>query len=293
MSVEKSVQDIYKSYVATGSVKKLMTDIKLQGIQENDPRISQIAELSKERDQKDKRIDYDSFSKRSTNCSSLLRKFSERQFVIPHFEKFAKAIEDIYWKCKSNTSGTNSSDIPQLASVPDHWGVSICTIDGQRFQIGDSSVGFSIQNCSKPLTYAIAIEQLSPELVHKFVGQEPMGRMTNEMVLDYNKKPHNPLINSGAIVTASLVYTLTNVGQKSSMAEKFDMVKSTLEAAGGLESFGFDNAIYHAKKDAGDTNFALGYFLKEKNVFPEGTNMLESLDFYFQVNWLLLYSHFN
>lgn len=77
--------------------------------------------------------------------------------------------------------------IPQLARVnSDFWGVSVCTIDGQRFSIGDSNVPFTLQSCSKPLTYAIALEILGQELVHQYVGQEPSGRNFNELVLDYN-----------------------------------------------------------------------------------------------------------
>jgi len=279
MSSEKSIQDIYKSYIATGTTNKLIKDIKAQGIQENDPRIEQIAELAKERDEK---VDYDNFSRRVTPCCGLLKKFAERQFVIPNFEKFSKTIEEIYWKCKSNTSGKNANYIPELARVPDHWGVSVCTVDGQRFQIGDTGVPFSIQSCCKPLSYAIACEYLTKKVVHKYIGQEPSGRMFNEMVLDHNKKPHNPMINAGAIATASLIYTLVE-GGKRSMAQKFDMVKTWMEKAGAYERFGYEESIYRSEKQAADRNFALGYFMKENNVFPENTNMLESLDFYFQV----------
>ncbi|XP_070503108.1 glutaminase kidney isoform, mitochondrial-like [Chironomus tepperi] len=283
MSSEKSIQEIYKSYVATGSVKKFMNDIKAQGIQENDPRLSQIAELTKEREQKEKKVDYENFARRSTPCCGLMKKFSERQFVIPNFEKFTKTIEDLYWRIKPNTTGKNAAYIPQLASIPDYWGISICTVDGQRFQIGDTGNGFSIQSCCKPLNYAIACEYLTSDVVHKFIGQEPSGRMFNEMVLDHNNQPHNPMINSGAIATASLIYTLIDGDQRRSMADKFDMVKTWMERAGGNERFGFNNSIYLSEKEVADRNFALGYFMKENKVFPEKTNMLESLDFYFQL----------
>ena len=39
---------------------------------------------------------------------------------------------------------------------------------------------------SKPITYAIALNELGNETVHKYVGTEPSGRMFNAIVLDYN-----------------------------------------------------------------------------------------------------------
>lgn len=69
---------------------------------------------------------------------------------------------------------------------PNYWGVSICTIDGQRFSIGDVNIPFTLQSCSKPLTYAIALHQLGEKEVHKYVGQEPSGRNFNELILDHN-----------------------------------------------------------------------------------------------------------
>lgn len=119
----------------------------------------------------------------------LISKAFRHQFVIPDFLNFTKDIEDIYWKCKSNADGKVAAYIPQLSRVnPDYWGVSVCTIDGQRFSIGDVSLPLTLQSCSKPLTYAIALEMLGQEVVHQYVGQEPSGRNFNELILDYNSK---------------------------------------------------------------------------------------------------------
>lgn len=38
---------------------------------------------------------------------------------------------------------------------------------------------------SKPLTYAMALDDLTPEVVHQYVGQEPSGVSFNEIALDY------------------------------------------------------------------------------------------------------------
>lgn len=126
----------------------------------------------------------------SDNIALIGRAF-RNQFVIPDFQGFTKDIEEIYWKCKSNADGKVASYIPQLARVnPDYWGVSICTIDGQRFGIGDTKIPFTIQSCSKPLTYALALEKVGATTVHQYVGQEPSGRNFNELVLDYNSEEH-------------------------------------------------------------------------------------------------------
>lgn len=118
---------------------------------------------------------------------TLIAKAFRHQLVIPNFAEFTKDIVAIHENCKSNTRGTVASYIPQLSCMnPKHWGVSVCTTDGQRFSTGDTNIPFTIQSCSKPLTYAIALETLGQETVHEYVGQEPSGRNFNELILDYN-----------------------------------------------------------------------------------------------------------
>lgn len=128
------------------------------------------------------------FSIISTNIGLISRAF-RHHFIIPEFQEFSKDIESIYWKCKDNINGKVASYIPQLSRVnPDYWGISVCTIDGQRFSIGDVNLPFTLQSCSKPLTYGFALDQLGASLVHEYVGQEPSGRNFNELVLDHNSE---------------------------------------------------------------------------------------------------------
>ena len=57
-----------------------------------------------------------------------------------------------------------------------------------RLSRGDTEIAFSLQSTVKPLIYGFVLNDLSPEVVHKYVGQEPSGRSFNELTLDYQSK---------------------------------------------------------------------------------------------------------
>lgn len=96
----------------------------------------------------------------SPNIVLITRAFRS-QFVIPDFQDFIKDIEEMYWSAKSNTDGKLASYIPQLARAnADSWGISVCTIDGQRFSIGKIRMhryGFDSQ-----LALVIATQNFKP-----------------------------------------------------------------------------------------------------------------------------------
>ena len=90
------------------------------------------------------------------------------------------------FQCKSNTDGAPADYIPQLASFgPQHWGAAICTIDGQRYSIGDANVPFTMQSACQAITYAICLNELGADRVHSFQGKEPSGRAGDDIVLDH------------------------------------------------------------------------------------------------------------
>lgn len=159
----------------------------------------------------------------------LISRALRHHFVIPEWQEFCAQLEEFYWNCKVLVGGKNADYIPQLEKFdPNYWGVSCCSIDGQRFSIGDTDIPFTIQSCGKPITYAIALSELGANIVHNYVGQEPSGRIFNELVLDCNKKPHNPMVNAGAIVICSLLLYLIEVNRLILIANYFKRITYSL-----------------------------------------------------------------
>ncbi|XP_037539923.1 glutaminase kidney isoform, mitochondrial [Nematolebias whitei] len=212
------------------------------------------------------------------NNIMLLTKAFRKKFIIPDFEKFTERINKMYESAHKQEGGCVANYIPQLAKFsPELWGVSLCTIDGQRYSVGDTKVPFCLQSCVKPLEYAIAVHELGSEHVHRFVGKEPSGFKFNKLSLNEEDKPHNPMVNAGAIVISSLIKPHAN------KAERFDFIMEFLKKTAGAEYVGFSNATFQSERETGDRNYAIGYYLKEKKCFPDSADMTAALDFYFQL----------
>lgn len=119
----------------------------------------------------------------------ILHKALQKELAIPDFGKFCDEIKEMYNKCASNFDGQVACYIPQLARYsPDLWACSICTVDGQRYSLGDVKKPFTMQSCSKPFTYGIVLNELGEDIVHRYIGHEPSGRNFNEICLDNSSK---------------------------------------------------------------------------------------------------------
>lgn len=200
-----------------------------------------------------------------------------KRLVVPDFEAFCKEISRIFGETNQLKGGKVADYIPQLARVsPNRFAVSICTVDGQRFSLGDSKENFCLQSTCKTINYALAIEEHGTDYVHGHVGREPSGRSFNELSLNDLGLPHNPLINAGAIMCSSMLRTQLNP------ADRYDYVEDAWSRLCGGRPVTFDNAVYLSERETADRNFALAYFMRENNAFPAGTNLQETLDLYFQ-----------
>lgn len=118
--------------------------------------------------------------------------------------------------------------------------------------------------------------------------KESSASTNSTILLSFTVKPHNPMINAGAILVCSLLKSLDK--PEMTLAEKFDYVMSFFSRLAGNEVLGFNNAVFLSEREAADRNYALGFYMREHKCYPEKTNLRECMDFYFQVkkNYLLI-----
>lgn len=125
----------------------------------------------------------------------------------------------------------------------------------------------------------MAIQENGAEAVFRHIGREPSGRPCSEMILDTRRtphSPHNPLINAGAIMACSLIRT------KKPLAERVKRVLETWSKLTGGTNVKVDQKVAKAESEYDSRNRCLAYMMQEARAFPEGANLTETLELYFQ-----------
>jgi glutaminase len=127
---------------------------------------------------------------------------------LPSSDRVRALVQDAYERFKSNTDGENSKVYPALARVPsDLFGVCVVGTSGNVHAAGDAEHEFTIMSVSKPFLFALVGEALGVQAVREKVGVNATGLAFNSLEgIERNSDGRtNPMVNSGAIATTSLV----------------------------------------------------------------------------------------
>ena len=247
------------------------------GILPDDPRIQEALAGLTATEGASKQISFGQFKALAQHNSSLIRRAVEGNLAVPDFPALTGDLDRMYAELLPVTSGSVADYIPQLRRVdPDQLAIAVCTVDGQRFSAGDARTAFCLQSVSKTVSYCLALEEHGQDEVHRRVGREPSGQSFNELALNPKGLPHNPMVNAGAIMTTSLIRPDLDI------ADRFDHVAATWARLTGGGRVGFNNAVYLSERQTADRNFALGYSMRESGAFRPGTDLQQTLEFYFQ-----------
>jgi glutaminase len=272
---------LYNLFLEAGQtelpVQRLTERLRAAGILSDDPRAREIFDrLGQDKDARSIATSGE-FTELFALNPSLIRRVAEDSLVIPDWDEFCRSIALICQEAVNVAGGKVAAYIPELASVPaEKFGLSICSVDGQRMHYGDAKDSFSIQSISKTVSYCLASEEVGPQALHAHIGREPSGHSFNAITLDPNRRPHNPMINAGAIVSCSLIKS------EKSASERFAHVFDTWKRLTANGDVSFNNTVFLSERDSADRNFALAYFLRENAAFPKNTSISATLDFYFQ-----------
>jgi len=107
------------------------------------------------------------------------------------------------------------------------------------------------------------------------VGVEPSGVSFNAITLNPDNLPHNPLINAGAIMIASLIKP------EFEDSARFSYCMNIWDRLCG-DKVTYDNTVFLSERNSADTNFALAYLMKSKSAFESNVEISRALEFYFQ-----------
>src|SRR5512137_2024872 len=165
-------------------------------------------------------------------------------------------LENLHQRLAAKDGGALANYIPELAKANPAWfGISLVTMDGIDYSVGDSAQRFTIQSISKAFVFATALADRGHEYVSGKVGVEPSGDAFNSISLDpQSGAPLNPMINAGAIAVASIV------GGESPEAQ-WQRIEAALAAFAG-HALPMDEAVYRSESETGYRNRAIAWMLK-------------------------------
>ncbi|WP_317230640.1 glutaminase A [Clavibacter sp. MX14-G9D] len=153
--------------------------------------------------------------------------------------------------------GAVDDSIPQLADAdPGLAGIALVTPDGRTHRAGDSTHPFSVQSAVKPFLFALALADTDGDALDA-VGIEPTGEAFDAIKLESGTgRPPNPMVNAGAILTASLV-------RGSSLAERSERILAGLGAFAGRR-LEVDEEVAESERLLGDRNHALAHLMRSE-----------------------------
>ncbi len=166
---------------------------------------------------------------------------------LPRAELVAALVAEAHERFSENTDGANSQVYPALARVPAGlFGICVVANSGHVYAVGDADYEFTIMSVSKPFIFALVCEALGVEEVRQKIGVNATGRAFNSLE-GIERGPGgrtNPMVNSGAIATTSLVPGETS-------EEKWKFVHEGLSRFAG-RPLSLDDEVYAS---ASETNF--------------------------------------
>lgn len=182
--------------------------------------------------------------------------------------------QQAYEQVQTNVDGKNADYIPYLANIDKNlFGISVCLLNGQTIEIGDSDYRFGIESVSKVHTAILALRQYGAQKVLDMIGADATGLPFNSIIaiLLENDHPSTPLVNAGAISACSMVLPVGN------SEKKWDAIVSNItDLCGSAPQL--INELYQSETATNFNNRSIAWLLKNYDRIYDDPDM--SLDLY-------------
>lgn len=195
----------------------------------------------------------------------------DQKISISQIEEVAQQAYDEF---KGNSDGKNADYIPYLANIDKNlFGISICLLNGQVIELGDSAYPFGIESVSKVHTAILALRQYGAEEVLKMIGADATGLPFNSIIaiLLENDHPSTPLVNAGAIAACSMVKPIGD------SAKKWDAIVDNIADLCGSNPH-LIAELYQSESETNFNNRSIAWLLKNYNRIYDEPDL--SLDLY-------------
>ena len=189
-----------------------------------------------------------------------------------------KEIHQKYLPCRDGdiyVSEPNLTDIDR-----DSFGICITTVSGDAYSVGNCDLPFLIQSISKVFAYGLALEDWGRDEVLEKVDVKPTGDAYNSIikVQSQSKRPYNPMVNTGAIATTSLI-------KGKGPAQRLNRILEMYRRYIGRRVF-VDTPTFMSERMTGDRNWAISYLLRNFGMIAG--DISQTLDLYLQQCSVLL-----
>jgi glutaminase len=176
---------------------------------------------------------------------------------LPPGERVRALVDEAYERFRTNGEGELSHVYPKLAAVdPDTFGIAVANTAGDTLEAGDAEVELTIMSVAKPFVLALMCAEHGADAVCEFIGLNATGRRFNSVgaIEDRSDGRTNPMVNPGAIATASLAPGNT-------VEDKWRFLHDGLSRFAG-RALAIDDEIFASASATNAVNRAIGDLLR-------------------------------
>jgi glutaminase len=192
---------------------------------------------------------------------------------LPTAAQVEALVAEAHERYREDAGGATSSVYPALARAdPGLFGVCVIGMSGNVYAAGDTEADFSIMSVAKPFAFALVCDLLGPDEVWQRIGVNSTGLPFDSLAAVERSADGrtNPMVNSGAIATTSLLPGATP-------EDKWHFLCEGLSRFAG-RTLSLADDVYRSASETNMRNRSIAFLLRARDRIY--CDPLEALDLY-------------